>query len=147
MRLQSLMSDYILVDNDIVQFNYDFAPADVNVMDGIIEASGEPLLNGKKICIDGDQDSVFVPGCVYTVGLHTIIGFGTLRICSLSPHQKAEKLKSNNRSVLLKGTTFEASFSVIIPALMPPPVSTPDPIAIYYGTGSFDTTNDKWKAT
>ena len=140
------MPDYILIDGDIVQFMPAFGAAVVTVQPGKLQGSGPATLNGKKVCVAGDETKVSVPGCPYISGAFSVPGVGTLKIMSLAPNQKALKTKSGKKPVLLKGANFIAQFQVATPAQMPPPASTPDPAPLYPGgSGSFTTTNTKFK--
>lgn len=141
------MSDFILIDGDQANFNPAFGIATVVVRLGDLKASGASTLNGKKVCIDGDEKSVSVPSCVYTAGSYTIPGTGTLKILVLGGDQKAQKTNSAGKPVLLKGSTFTAIFEVQNPAKQPPPALTPDATPQYSGTGNFITTNTKWQGT
>lgn len=141
------MSDFILIDGDKANFNPTFGIATVVVRPGDLKASGASTLNGKKVCIDGDEKSVSVLSCVYTAGGYTIPGTGTLKILALGGDQKAQKTNSVGKPVLLKGSIFTAIFEVQNPAKQPPPASTPDATPQYSGTGTFITTNTKWQGT
>ena len=141
------MSDFILIEGDKANFIPAFGVAIVVVRPGDLKGSGKSSLKGKKVCIDGDEKKVSVPGCVYMTPQYSIPGTGTLKIAALGGDQKAKKTKSNSKPVLLKGSTFTAKFEVQSPAQMPPPVSTPDATPQYSGTGTFITTNTKWKGT
>lgn len=139
------MADFILIHGDLVNFQPNFGPAVVMVRPGTLQASGEATLSGKKVCVDGDESKVTVPGCTYMSGAFSVPGVGTLKIQSLAPDQKATKTNSANQPVLLKGGNFIATFEVQAPAQMPPPASTPDPMVQYPGSGSFLTTNVKFQ--
>lgn len=141
------MSDFILVEGDKANFNPSFGAAIVVVRPGDLKGSGKSTLKGKKVCIDGDEKKVSVPGCTYMTPQYSIPGVGTLKIAALGGDQKAKKTKSAGKPVLLKGSTFTAKFEVQSPAKMPPPASTPDATPLYSGTGTFITTNTKWNAT
>ena len=144
------MPDFILITGDSVIFNPTFGKAIVVVRPDIfLTGTGEATVNKKTICIDGDEQEE-VPGCPYTSPPFVTPGTGTLSIQSLAPNQKATRVKSREKAVLLKGSTFTAEFQVILPAQIPPtPVSPaiPDPIPVYIGTGFFTTTNIKVKGT
>ena len=71
------MSDFILIDGDKANFNPTFGIITIILKLGYLKASGKSTLNGKKICIDGDEKSVSVPSCLYTAGIYTIPGTGT----------------------------------------------------------------------
>lgn len=141
------MSDFVLLEGDKANFNPPFGAAVVVVRPGDLQGSGKATLKGKKVCIDGDEKKVSVPGCTYITPQYSIAGVGTLKIAALGGDQKAKKTNSAGKPVLLKGSTFTAKFEVQSPAKMPPPVSTPDATPQYSGTGTFITTNTKWKAT
>lgn len=145
------MSDLILVDGDAVNFDSAFTPAVVIVKPGKLSAGGEALLNGKKVCVAGDEKNVSVPGCQYTSPpFVTKPGTGTLKIMSLTTGQIALNSKSGNKALLLKGNKFIAKFEVQEPAQFIPPTPAPvqnDPITMYMGQGSFETTNQKFKGS
>jgi hypothetical protein len=140
------MSDYILRHGDQVVFLPAFSPAIVVVRPGALEGSGPATIEGKKICVDGDESNVAVRGCTYMTPQHSIPGTGTLKISALAGDQKARKTKSGGKAVLLKGASFTASFEVQSPAQQPPPgpgSPVPDGTASYSGSGTFVTTNVK----
>ncbi|MEH2352911.1 hypothetical protein [Nostoc sp.] len=144
------MPDFILITGDRVIFNPTFQKAIVVVRPAFLTGTGRATVNKKTICIDGDERKVFVPGCSYTSPPNITPGTGILSIQSLAFNQRARRVKSRLRAVLLKGTIFTAKFQVILPAQIPPtPTSPPipDPIRIYLGTGFFITTNIKVKGT
>nr|WP_255210834.1 hypothetical protein [Methylogaea oryzae] len=108
-------------------------------------------MNGKKVCVDGDETQVSVPGCSYLTPQYSIPGTGTLKIASLAVDQKATKTNSGGKAVLLKGAaTFTAKFEVQSPAQQPPPgpgSPIPDPTPQYSGFGMFTTTNTLFQGT
>ncbi|MEM9903561.1 MAG: hypothetical protein AAF921_00860 [Cyanobacteria bacterium P01_D01_bin.44] len=142
------MSDFILIDGDMVTFNPAFGQATVVVQPGKLAGSGKGSVGGKALCIDGDEKDVSVPGCTYIAGPYSIPGTGTLKIDALAGNQKASKTKSGGKPVLLKGGMFTAKFEVQSPAQQPPPgpgSPIPDANTAYPGNGTFQTTNTKWK--
>ncbi len=141
------MPDYILLHGDLVNFQPSFGSATVVVRPGNLQGTGGATLLGKKVCIAGDEKQVQVPGCVYFSGPFSVPGVGTLKIQALAPNQQALKTDSASKPVLLKGGTFIAVFQVQTPAQMPPPASTPDAVPMYLGSGSFVTTNTKFRGT
>ncbi|MDJ0715449.1 MAG: hypothetical protein QNJ54_14685 [Prochloraceae cyanobacterium] len=141
------MSDFILLDGDRANFNPVFGAAIVNVQPGTLKGSGESTLQGKKVCIDGDEKKVSVPGCTYTTPVYSIPGMGTLKIAALGGDQKAQKTRSAGKPMLLKGSTFTAQFEVQNPAKQPSSTPIPDSMPQYSGTGTFITTNTKWRVT
>ncbi|WP_299409886.1 hypothetical protein [Acaryochloris sp. IP29b_bin.148] len=142
------MSDFIMIDGDIVNFNPAFGLATVVVQPGKLAGSGKGSVGGKALCIEGDEKDVSVPGCIYTAGAYSIPGTGTLKIDALGGDQKASKTHSADKPVLLKGNQFTAKFEVQLPAQQPPPgpgSPVPDSNTFYPGSGTFQTTNTKWK--
>ena len=144
------MADFILIHGDKAMFLPNFGPAIVVVQPGDLKASGPATLNGKKVCVDGDETKVSVPGCTYMTPQYSIPGTGTLKIASLASNQKAQKTKSGSKLVLLKGGNFTAKFEVQGPAKQPPPgpgSPIPDATPQYSGSGMFGTTNIKFTGT
>jgi len=144
------MPDYILIDGDKAIFMPNFAAAVVVVQPGSLKGSGPATLNGKNMCVDGDEKSVSVPGCTYITPQYSIPGSGTLKIASLAANQKAQKTKTGSKPVLLKGGNFKAEFDVQNPAKQPPPgpgSPIPDTTMQYSGSGTFMTTNMKFQGS
>lgn len=142
------MADFILMDGDKVMFLPNFGAAIVVPQPGKLAGSGPGTINGKKICVDGDEKDVEVAGCDYMTPQYSIPGKGTLKIDSLADDQKAEKTKTGDKAVLLKGKKFNAKFEVQSPAQQPPPgpgSPIPDSTTQYSGSGMFVTSNSKFK--
>lgn len=141
--------DYVLVDGDQAIFQPSFGAATVVVRPGMLTASGEATLGKKKICVVGDEASVVVQGCMYTTPSHPIPGVGTIEIASLASDQQAEKTNTSTTQMMLVGRTFTAKFTVQAPAQQPAPPGPPipDPLTEYSGTGSFTTTNTKFRGS
>ena len=142
------MSKSILVEGDSVVFLPNFGPAVVIPQPGTLHGSGPGTYRGKKICVEGDEKSVSVPGCVYLTPTHPIPGTGTLKIAALGDGQTATKTKTGGKAVLLKGGNFTAKFTVQIPAeLETVSGPVPDTTLNYSGMGQFITTNVKFQGT
>ena len=142
------MSDLILIDGDIVNFLPNFGAAIVVVRPGTFKGSGPATLNGKKICVDGDEKDVSVPGCIYMTPQYSIPGTGTLKIAAVAANQKAKKTQTGGKLVLLKGGNFTAKFEVQNPAKQPQvPAPIPDATTEYSGNGTFITTNTKFQGS
>lgn len=139
------MSDYIIIDGDYAFFQPSFTPAMVVVRPGNIVGTGISTITGKPICVEGDESSVEVPGCMYTAGAFSIPGTGTLKIKALDASQVAKKYTSGGTPVILKGKDFVAEFEVVAQAKQPPPANSPDTTKKYEGKGKFITTNVKHK--
>lgn len=145
------MADFILLEGDLVNFLPNFGAAVVVVRPGDLKGSGPTTLNGKKVCVEGDESKVAVAGCTYLTPQYSIPGVGTLKIAVLAANQKALKTKSGDKALLLKGGLFTAKFEVQSPAQQPPPppntVPIPDPTLQYSGSGQFSTMNTKFQGT
>jgi Contractile injection system spike tip protein len=138
------MHDSILTEGDQAIFIPNFGPAMVFVRPGELTATGPATIKGKRICVVGDEKQVKVQGCTYMTPLYSIPGVGTLEIAALAGNQKASKTKTGGQAVLLKGGNFTAKFTVMVPALQPPPGPSPpipDASPQYSGNGVFKTTN------
>ncbi len=138
--------DFVITDGDEVEFLPNFGPAIVSVKPGKMKASGQTTINGKKVCVEGDEKKIEITNCDYISGSF-LKGKGTLTIKKLVSSQLTQKAKSGNKSVILKGKPFIAQFDVTSPAKMPTPPNTPDPVPIYIGMGKFKAGNSKIKAT
>lgn len=138
------MGDYILIDGDKAVFMPTFGAAIVAVRPGTLNGSGKPTLCGSKICLEGDEKQLSVPGCSYITALYSVPGTGTLTIESLAGDQKTERLLVSGKHVLLRGSRFSAKFTVISPALLPVNPTRPDNTPEYSGQGQFITENLKW---
>lgn len=144
------MGDFILIEGDKAVFMPNFGAAMVVVQPGDLKGSGPATLNGKRLCVDGDETKVSVPGCTYMTPQYSIPGTGTLKIASLAGNQKAKKTNTGGKAVLLKGGNFTAKFEVQSPAKQPPPgpgPPIPDASPQYSGNGSFVTTNTKFQGS
>jgi len=142
------MSDFILVDGDIVNFLPSFGAATVVPQPGKLVGSGEGTWKGKKLCVDGDEGKVEVQGCSYVSGPYVTPGTGTLKIASLAGNQKAKKTKTGSKAVLLKGQQFTAKFEVKSPASFQTQAGPQtDKVSQYSGMGMFVTTNTVFTGT
>jgi len=142
------MGDKLLTDGDMVLFLPVFSPAMVLVQPGKIPGSGPACIGGRKICVDGDEGQVSVPGCTYMTPSHPIPGVGTLKIASLAGDQKARTTQTGGKPVLLKGGMFTAKFEVATPAQQPTPGGpVPDATAQYSGQGQFIPVNQQVSAS
>ncbi|RMG19945.1 MAG: hypothetical protein D6730_20695 [Bacteroidetes bacterium] len=145
------MSDFIIIDGDTASFLPTFGAATVVVQPGTITGSGASTFNGSKVCVEGDESSVEVPGCMYMTPVYSIPGTGTLKIDSLAGDQLASHTLSDGKAMILKGSTFQAKFEVQSPAQQPPPgpgSPIPDSMTTYTGgSGMFISSNTKYKGT
>ncbi len=144
------MGDFIIITGDKANFIPAFGAAIVVVKPGTMEGSGKLTLNGKKVCVDGDESKVSVPGCMYMTPQYVIPGTGTLTIDALAGNQLAKHTTTEGKAVLLKGAMFTAKFEVQSPAKQPPPGPggpIPDATPKDSGNGMFITTNIKVTGT
>jgi hypothetical protein len=142
------MGDYVLIDGDQAIFLPTFGAATVVVQPGQITGSGPATVGNKKVCVEGDEKSVSVPGCTYMTPQYSIPGVGTLEIAALAGDQKASKSQTGDTKMLLVGSQFTAKFKVQSPAKQPPPSAgppIPDSTPEYSGNGNFITTNVKFR--
>ena len=150
------MEDFVIVDGDWVQFLPAFPPANVVVQMAKISATRFPPsmpgyfdVNGKAPCVEGDEQRVMVPGCIYMTPQFPIPGTGTLKIEMLLPTNFAQHTRIAGKRVILRGMQFPARFEVQNPARqpMPPGGVIPDPMMIYRGFATFMTANTTKKAS
>jgi len=142
------MADFVLMTGDKAIFNPSFGAAIVVVRPGDLIGSGKDKIDGKIVCVDGDEKMVIVPGCTYMTPQYSIPGVGMILIQALAGNQKAQKTKSGGKPVLLKGASFQAKFQVMNPAKQPTPAGPiPDSTPQYIGIGTFITFNIKVKGT
>ena len=104
-----------MVDGDKANFLPIFGAAIVVPQPGTLKGSGPATFNGKPLCIEGDESSVEVPGCMYMTPQYAIPGTGTLKIDKLAGDQVAQKTSTGGTSVMLKGSMFTAKFEVQSP--------------------------------
>jgi len=145
-----IMGDSALVDGDMANFLPAFGAAVVVVRPGTLTGSGPATLGGKALCVDGDESSVEVPGCMYVTPQYSIPGTGTLKISALAGDQVTKHANSGGTALMLKGGMFTAKFEVQSPAKQPPPgpgPPIPDSSPSYSGNGTFITTNATFTAT
>lgn len=135
---------HLLLDGDLAIFDPSFGAAAVIVKPGTLTASGPATVNGKKVCVEGDEKSVSVAGCSYMAPGFASPGTGTLEIASLAGDQLATKTRSGGALVMLVGSSFTAAF-VVDPASPARTGPVTDLTPRYLGTGRFVTTNTKFR--
>jgi len=137
-----VLMDYVLIDADQALFQPTFGAAMVVVRPGTLRASGPTSLNGKRICVAGDEASATVKGCLYSSGTYPIPGMGSLEVAALATDQRTRTIRSGGQQLLLRGGSFTARFRVESPAQQPTAAGPiPDPMTEYTGKGCFLTTN------
>lgn len=132
------MSDYLLKDGDIAQFDPAFANRTlIQPAQGKLRASGHATVGGKRVCVLGDEASVVVQNVSYAIPGYSP-GKGVLTIKSLQADQQARVTSSGGKKVLLRGSRFVAQLAPTQPAMSTGTPSTPEPnLAPTVGTGSF----------
>jgi hypothetical protein len=141
--------DFVLLDGDQALFLPNFGTATVVVQPGRLTGSGPMKSAGRRVCVDGDEGSVIVPGCLYMTPQYSIPGSGTLAISSLASDQLAPTSTAGGAKMMVKGSGFTAKFSVQVPAMQPPPgpgSPIPDATPVYSGSGWFQSSNIILKA-
>ncbi|MGJ0579610.1 hypothetical protein ACR71G_16410 [Xenorhabdus bovienii] len=133
------MSEAIVVDGDVLQFDPSFGDRQVIIsIPGKISGTGHVQVNGKKICILGDEKQISV-SATYTTTTHTTLGKGTITISALDASQQALQCTSG-AALIIKGQKFTALFTPELPAMnntVTPP--QPDVTTPSSGKGSFMT--------
>ncbi|CBW75286.1 unnamed protein product [Mycetohabitans rhizoxinica HKI 454] len=127
----------VVLDGDTVQFDTTFGPAvALNPPVAHIAGSGQFSVNGKKVCISGDEASVKVPGVTYQSGIF-MGGVGEVVIEKLQ-EQTAPRVVGG-KPVMVKGVKFLAKLKVISKAKSTSSPPQEDPMSEYLGTGEFIT--------
>src|SRR4051812_5362165 len=100
------MPDFLIMQGDLAIFIPSFGAAVVVVQPGTMQGTGQTTHTGKKICVEGDESKVMVPGCMYMTPQYSIPGVGTLKIESLAGDQLTKKTKSAGKAIIIKGSMF-----------------------------------------
>lgn len=109
------MSEAIVVDGDLLQFDPNFGNRQVTVPNpGKISGTGHAQVSGKKVCILGDEGQVRV-SATYITATHTTPGTGTITISALDASQQALQCTSG-AALIIKGQQFTAMFTPESPA-------------------------------
>ncbi len=129
----------VLVTGDQAIYQPQFGLATVTVQPGQLSGSVSKFsVNGKSICVKGDEASAIVPGCAYFAGSYTIPGMGMLSVEQLAGDQVVSTCQINGTPLMVVGSQFIAKFTVTMPAQMPTPDGPkPDPKTEYMGQGTF----------
>ncbi|PHM66684.1 hypothetical protein Xsto_01013 [Xenorhabdus stockiae] len=132
------MSEAIVTDGDILQFSPQFGERTVIIPSpNQIKGTGHAQINGKKVCILKDAESVSITANYFTP-IYKMPGKGTITI-TLNENQKAYYCTSDG-PLIIKGLQFIATFQPSEPAKEVSTL-TPDPnfLTPSSGTGSFNT--------
>lgn len=112
----------------------------------LIGSSKDFTVMGMPVCLEGDELPPLLRNTLpYISPPYAIPGAGTLSL-TLTPMNKTAKT-TNQKAVLIKGTPFQAEFTVMLPATMATPTGmVPDPVAKKQGIAQFMTTSVMVKA-
>lgn len=135
--------DFVLATGDQAIFATSFPPATVVAPPGVLSGSGRGTIDGRIVCVQGDEASAIVAAAAYFTPTFPRPGVGMLRITALAPDQISTKATSGGCAVLLRGSRFQAQLQVLAPASND--VSA-DVVPVYFGSGSFLTVNAKAQA-
>ncbi|BEM38653.1 hypothetical protein SME10J_46940 [Serratia marcescens] len=128
------MSKYIVLDDDALLFDPMFAHRQVSVTGPAkIKGSGKAIINGKKVCVFGDEKKVSLDATYTAPGFPTP-GQGKVTISLLNADQQAMWCLSDV-AVILVGQKFLAMFTPTNPAKSPNQV--PEPPSPTPGSGKF----------
>ncbi len=132
------MKNLIVLEGDTLLFEPQFAYRIVTPTGpAMMRATGQATINGRRVCVLGDEKQVQVPA-TYMVPGHTP-GMGMLTIMTLMPDQQAPLCRSP-AGLILKGQQFIARFTPSTPAMSTAPTPVPDPLTPSIGKGRFITT-------
>lgn len=147
------MSDTIILTGDFLHVTMPMMGATVIPLVDPIPLTGTGLpASGttRAVCLVGDEmPPIIQEPLPYVSPPYVMPGTGTLNIV-LSPANMTKNTKNNGKFILLKGTTFQAIFQVMSPAMLQPagPMPlVPDPLTTKVGTAQFVSTNMDLKAT
>lgn len=131
------MISEVIVDGDTISFEPQFGNRIVTLlMPAKIQGSGHALINKKKICIKGDETKLKF-AAQYTTSSHTIPGMGSVTIQQLDTSNISSVCHSAAVVITVGNKKFTACFTPSVPAMTPPPASSPDPAIPSYGKGAF----------
>lgn len=128
------MSNFVIVDNDTLQFGVTFGMYTVTPIEPcMIKASGIAQIMNKKVCVSGDEKKVSIKA-TYMNATYPTPGTGSITISSLGSDQLANFAKST-MPLIVTGSQFSALFTPQSPASNPQgPEAGPSPQT---GNGKF----------
>lgn len=137
-----MATNYIMIDANLALFFPPFTNALTVPLPGVLIASSQRVrVNKTPLCLAQDFHSVIVEGVVYISPPFVVPGEGEITIFQIAEDQYTKKVRCNGKPILLKGTIFQAKFTVQAKAKTPPPPSEQDPMPEYMGQGIFVNTN------
>ncbi len=141
-------SDFIIKTGDMIQITMT-PPCIVPPIAAPVPLVGSEktvLVGNMPICVFGDElpkaISSPLPYTSAPFGITGPPGMGTLKII-LAPNNLTKQTVAGNKPIIVKGVTFQAIFTVTVPAqnITPAGVTVPDPVPTKPGTCQFITTN------
>lgn len=130
------MIDPIVLDGDTLVFPPQFGHRTVTIVDArVIRGTGSATVDGKKVCILGDEKHVRL-AATYVTPAHPVAGGGDVTIAALAADQRAEHCL-NGEPLIIKGSVFTAEFTPKTPAHNPGPPVVQDATTPSQGLGSF----------
>jgi hypothetical protein len=137
------MADFLIKTGDMLQVTVP-PPAVVPQLVAPVPLLGTGmtvLVNNQPVCVQGDElpMTLRVP-LMYTAPPFVTPGMGTLTVVLL-PTNLTMRTMTAGKPALLKGSTFQAIFSVSAPAMQPTPAGPiPDPVVVKPCQAQFVTT-------
>jgi hypothetical protein len=141
-RYREGVGDFVIATGDVLQITMT-PPTVVPQLVAPIPLTGTSTvvtIVGKPACVLGDELPPAIKAPMpYTAPPYAVPGMGTVTII-LTPSNFTQ-VSQNTKPLLIKGGPFQVQFQVTVPAQLPPPASTPDPLVVKPGTAQFITTN------
>ncbi len=139
-RSEESMSDFVIVNGDTLTVNFGTTVIpQAQAPQPLSGSSPDFFVKSSQVCRQGDEIPPSLRGSLlYTDGAFSVPGQGTLAV---SP-KTTTVLKNGGIALLLKGTQFDAKFTVTQPATTPTTPPTSDPVSSKSGTASYTTRND-----
>lgn len=142
-------ADIVMRTGDQIQITIP-PPAIVPEIEAPVPLAGtstDVIVMGTPACLQGDElpPELRMP-LTYTAPPFTVPGTGTLSV-TLAPANLTRNTSNSGKPLLLRGSTFQAMFTVDSPATQPTPAGpVPDPLIEKPGTAQFISTNQTVQA-
>ena len=112
----------------------------------MVGSAATVLVSAMPTCVLGDEVPPAVRGpLAYTAPPFVTPGTGMLKVIVLPGTNLTVPTNTGGKPIIIKGTTFQAIFTVATPAVNPV-TGVPDPVAVKTGTARFITSNTLTKA-
>ncbi|CAM3656808.1 hypothetical protein KIPE111705_19130 [Kibdelosporangium persicum] len=136
-------SDFVIKTGDMIQITIP-PPVIVPAIQAPVPLRGSSTnvqVNGQFVCLQGDELPMSLRGPLpYTAPPFVTPGTGMLTLTLMPSNLTIQS--QNGPKILVKGQTFQATFSVQSPAMQPTPGGpVPDALMVKVGTAQFITTN------